>query len=54
MDFTTKLYTEQAIKVTPGEIFGGRMFFRIVTCSDKDVLLDFCDRLKTFHAKYVK
>lgn len=54
IDFCTGLYTDSNIQVLPGECFGGKLFMRVVTCSDENLLVEFSKRVREFCSKNLK
>ncbi|EGR28936.1 tyrosine aminotransferase, putative [Ichthyophthirius multifiliis] len=51
-EFASKFLQEQNVAVFPGELFFGKNFFRIVLCSDLDVIKELAIRLNKFCLKY--
>ena len=48
-DFCLKLFKSQNVLCLPGECFGSKGFIRIVTCSDEEMIKEFCKRMKDFY-----
>lgn len=52
-DFCIQLYAEENIVILPGTLFGGKnQFVRLLTSTDHNTILNFCERLKNFCRKY--
>lgn len=47
-EFAQKLVQEEHVFVLPGKAFGAKNFVRLVICPPEDVLIEACDRIKSF------
>lgn len=52
-DFCKQLYAEENIVILPGTLFGSKsQFVRLLTSTDHNTIINFCERLKNFCRKY--
>jgi tyrosine aminotransferase len=52
LEFMQHLAMEQSVFVFPGIYFNSPGFFRIVTTTPEDLLIEACERMKEFCGKY--